>query len=84
MGERSDLSRPNRARQITASEPLQDSPDSARAQCRKGPNHATASTGCANRRICAIARAVVADVVVAVRGVIAWVGVGYRPADQRS
>ena len=52
MGERSDLSRPNRARQITASEPLQDSPDSARAQCHKGPNTRSANTGCANRRIC--------------------------------
>jgi hypothetical protein len=31
MGERSDLSRPNRARQITATEPVQDSPDSTDA-----------------------------------------------------
>ena len=50
MGETSDLSRPNRARQITASEPLQNSPDSARAERHKGPNHATATTGRANRR----------------------------------
>jgi hypothetical protein len=50
MGERSDLSRPNRARQITASEPLQNSPDSAQPERHKGPNHATATTGRANRR----------------------------------